>query len=124
MGWLFAVIQIATEFAIAGTAHRVSPSDEPLHIPGPSPTQGAAGPAIAAAALAGPAGLVALAGLGGLAAAEYLGAGRGRKMTRSDIDKVGELSEPVRRMLERLNEEASPETPAQIEPEQDSSDGS
>jgi hypothetical protein len=25
MGWLFAVIQIATEFAIAGTAHRVSP---------------------------------------------------------------------------------------------------
>ena len=116
------------DMVIPGVTH-VDPAlsqfaDEPLHLPGPSPTQGAAGPAIAAAAMAGPAGLVALAGLGGLAAAEYLGAGRGRKMTRSDIDKVGELSEPVRRMLERLNEEGQPETPAQIEPEEDTSGGS
>lgn len=116
------------DMVIPGVTH-VDPAlsqfaSEPLHLPGPSPTQGAAGPAIAAAALAGPAGLVALAGLGGLAAAEYLGAGRGQKTTRSDIDKVGELSEPVRRMLERLNEEARPETLAHIEPEHDPSVGS
>jgi hypothetical protein len=112
------------DMVIPGVTH-VDPAlsqfaDEPLHLPRPSPTQGVAGPAIAAAALAGPAGLVALAGLGGLAAAEYLGAGRGHEMTRPEVDKVGELSEPVRRVLERLNEEAKAETPTQVEHVQDS----
>jgi hypothetical protein len=80
------------DMVIPGVTH-VDPAlsqfaNEPLHLPGPSPTQGAAGPAIAAAALGGPAGLVALAGLGGLAAAEYLGAGRGQKMTRTDMSRT------------------------------------
>jgi DNA topoisomerase VI subunit A len=41
-------------------------------------------------------------------------------MNRSEIDKVGEPSEPVRRMLERLNEEAG--NPAGVDEDKDPSD--
>ena len=72
----------------------------PLHLPGPSPTQGIAGGAIMAAAAGGPAGLAALGGLAAMAAVEYLGAGahNGKSI---DPEAVGRLPAYVRDALER-----------------------
>jgi hypothetical protein len=72
----------------------------PLHIPGPSPTQGIAGGAIMAAAAGGPTGLAALGGLAAMAAVEYLGAGahNGKPI---DPEAVGRLPAYVREALER-----------------------
>ncbi len=71
----------------------------PLHLRGPSPTQGAASGLIVAAAAGGPAGLAILGGVGALAAAEYLGAGGSKGESH---ERVGETSEAVLQALERL----------------------
>ena len=49
----------------------------PLHITGPSPSQGMAPALIVGAMAAGPAGLAAIGGVAAVAAVEYLGSGRG-----------------------------------------------
>jgi hypothetical protein len=71
----------------------------PIHLRGPSPTQGAASGIIVAAAAGGPIGLAIIGGVGALAAAEYLGAGgeKGR-----GHEHVGETSEAVLQAIERL----------------------
>ena len=66
------------------------------------PTQGAAGPAIMAAAVGGPVGLAALGGIAALAAAEYLGAGNDGVGGSGNIESVGKLSGYVEQALERL----------------------
>ena len=91
----------------------------PLHLRGPSPTQGAASGLIVAAAAGGPVGLAIIGGVGALAAAEFLGAG-GEK--DKGHEHVGETSEAVLQAIERLDRgEALPmatdETPR---PESDS----
>ena len=79
---------------------------QPLRIPGASPSQYVAGPAVGAAVMVGgPAGLVALAGLGAVAATEYAGAGRGQHMTQADLDRLGQPSEAALQMLKKLDEE-------------------
>ena len=90
----------------------------PIHLRGPSPTQGAASGLIVAAAAAGPVGLAIVGGVGALAAAEFLGAG-GEK--GKGHEHVGETSEAVLQAIERLERgEALPtatdETP-RAEPE-------
>jgi hypothetical protein len=96
------------DLVIPGVTH-VDPglsqyAKDPLRIPGASPTQYVAGPAVGAAVIAGgPAGLVALAGLGAVAATEYLGAGRGQSMTEQDLEKLGQPSEAVLRVAQRLD---------------------
>ncbi|HET9851556.1 MAG TPA: hypothetical protein VFP56_03500 [Candidatus Limnocylindrales bacterium] len=72
----------------------------PLHLRGPSPTQGVASGLVVAAAAGGPIGLAIIGGVGALAAAEYMGAGgdggRGH-------ENVGEASDAVRQAIERLD---------------------
>ena len=71
----------------------------PLHLRGPSPTQGVASGLVVAAAAGGPIGLAIAGGVGALAAAEYMGAGgeRGR-----GTERVGETSGAVLQALARL----------------------
>lgn len=73
----------------------------PLHLAGPSPSHGVASGAIVAAAAGGPIGLAILGGVGAVAAAEYLGASRGRP-GQPGHDNVGETSEAIRQAVERL----------------------
>jgi hypothetical protein len=85
----------------------------PLHLRGPSPTQGVASGLIVAAAAGGPIGLAIIGGVGAVAAAEYMGAG-GEK--GKGHEHVGETSEAVLQALERLERgeqlpTASDETP-------------
>ena len=106
------------ELVIPGVTH-VDPglkayADQPLRIPGASPSQAVAPNVIGAAAVAGgPAALVALVGLGAVAATEYATAGRGH-MTDADLDKLGQPSEAAMQMLRKLDEEqAEGDGPAQ-----------
>jgi hypothetical protein len=81
----------------------------PLRIPGNSPSQYVAGPAVGAAVvMGGPIGLAALGGLAAVAATEYLGAGGGSPQV--DPDKVGQPSDAVLQMVKRLDEEGEPPT--------------
>jgi hypothetical protein len=89
---------------------------KPLRIPRGSPSEAVAGPAIAAAALGGPAGLVVLGALGVAVAKEYADAGGGSK---SSTARLGEPSAPIAEIVNKLNAEAAaaadqptPETPA------------
>jgi hypothetical protein len=75
--------------------------NRPLHLAGPSPSHGVASGAIVAAAAGGPLGLAILGGVGAVAAAEYLGASRGRPGEKGH-DNVGETSDAVRQAVERL----------------------
>ena len=117
------------EVVIPGVTH-VDPglksyAAQPLRIPGASPSQYVAGPAMGAAVMVGgPAGLVALAGLGAVAATEYAGAGRG-PMTQADLDKLGQPSEAALQMLKKLDEEKTATTePADSDAAADSGAGS
>ena len=100
------------DLVIPGVTH-VDPglqsyAKEPLRIPGASPSQYVAGPAVGAAVMAGgPVGLVALAGLGAVAATEYATAGRGQ--TQAELDKLGQPSEAVLQMVKKLDEKFEPE---------------
>ena len=73
----------------------------PLHLTGPSPTQGMAPALIVGAVAGGPIGLVAIGGVAAVAAAEYMGAGRGAGSSARPED-VGRTSEVVLRALDRL----------------------
>ena len=100
------------DLVIPGVTH-VDPALEqyaadPLRIPGPSRSQYLAGPAVGAAVVAGgPAAVVGLGGLAAVAAIEYLGAGRGGSK-QPDPDKVGQPSEAVLQMVEKLEAESEP----------------
>jgi hypothetical protein len=78
---------------------------KPLRIPRGSPSEAVAGPAIAAAALGGPAGLVALGALGAVVAKEYSAAGGGSKVPATA--RLGEPSAPIVEIVNKLNAEAA-----------------
>ena len=81
---------------------------KPLRIPRGSPSQAVAGPAVAAAALGGPAAVVALGALGVTVAKEYADAGGGKAPAK---DRVGVPSEAVVEMVKKLNAETEPPKP-------------
>lgn len=84
----------------------------PLHLGGPSPSQGVASGLVVAAVAGGPIGLTILGGVAAVAAAEYLGAATGR--TGGGGPPVGQASEAVLQALERLEgAEHVPATPDQ-----------
>jgi hypothetical protein len=86
-------------------------ANKPLRIPRGSPSQTVAGPAVAAAALGGPAALLGLGALGAAVVKEYVDAGGGKSPPK---DRVGVPSEAVVEMVNKLNAEAAskPETAA------------
>ena len=73
----------------------------PMHIAGPSRTQGMASGVMAAALAGGPIGLVAIGGMAVVGAAEYARAGRGQGGAPA-LEDVGLPSEVAVRALERL----------------------
>jgi hypothetical protein len=74
----------------------------PMRLAGPSPSQGMASGAVAAAMIGGPVGAVALGGMAAVVAAEYLGARRPGVGAPGDLDAVGRPSELARLAAERL----------------------
>jgi hypothetical protein len=75
----------------------------PLHLRGPSPSQGMASALIAGAVAGGPVGVAAIGGVAAVAAAEYIGAGRvGHAAT--DLENVGRPSEVILQALDRLED--------------------
>ncbi len=78
----------------------------PLHLRGPSPSQGLASGVVIAAAAGGPIGLAALGGIAAVAAAEYAGASRGPDGRPLELDAVGRPSEAAVEALRRLDAEA------------------
>ena len=74
----------------------------PLHLRGPSPSQGAAPALIVGAMAGGPIGLAAIGGVAAVAAAEYLGA-RGGGGSGS-LEHVGQPSEVALQALEHLED--------------------
>jgi hypothetical protein len=74
----------------------------PLHISGPSPSQGMAPGLVIAAAAGGPIGLMAVGGVAAVVAAEYMGASRGP--AGASLESVGKPSEVVLQALERLED--------------------
>jgi hypothetical protein len=86
-------------------------ANKPLRIPRGSPSQAVAGPAVAAAALGGPAALLGLGALGATVVKEYVDAGGGKSPPK---DRIGVPSEAVVEMVKKLNAEAAakPETAA------------
>jgi hypothetical protein len=87
----------------------------PLHITGPSPSQGMAPALIVGAMAGGPAGLAAIGGVAAVAAVEYLGAGRGGAGGINPED-VGRPSEVVLQALGRLEDGAMPDAPEATAP--------
>ena len=80
----------------------------PLHLRGPSPSQGMAPALIVGAMAGGPIGLAAIGGVAAVAAAEYMGASRGGGAAA--LENVGKPSEVVLKALEHLDaERAQPE---------------
>ena len=77
----------------------------PLHLRGPSPSQGAAPALIVGAMAGGPIGLMAIGGVAAVAAAEFLGTRRGGS---GGLDEVGKPSEVALRALEHLDEGTLP----------------
>jgi hypothetical protein len=79
----------------------------PLHLRGPSPSQGMAPAIIVGAMAGGPIGLAAIGGVAAVAAAEYLGTGRGGADGRS-LEDVGRPSEVVLQALQNIDADTSP----------------
>lgn len=73
----------------------------PLHISGPSPSQGLAPALIVGAVAGGPVGIATIGGVAAVAAVEYLGARRGGSAALAD---VGRPSEVALRALEHLGD--------------------
>lgn len=84
----------------------------PLHLRGPSPTQGMAPALIMGAMAGGPIGLVAIGGVAALAGAELLGARRGGPGS-PDLADVGKPSEVLLQALERADDQAESATMAE-----------
>ena len=78
----------------------------PIRLAGPSPSQGVASGAVAAAMIGGPIGAVAIGGMAAVVAAEYLGARRPGMGGPEDLDAVGRPSELARLAAERMDHEA------------------
>ena len=78
-------------------------ANKPLRIPRGSPSQAVAGPAVAAAALGGPAALLGLGALGATVVKEYVDAGGGKSPPK---ERVGVPSEAIVEMVNKLNAEA------------------
>jgi hypothetical protein len=87
----------------------------PLHLTGPSPSQGMAPALIVGAMAGGPAGLAAIGGVAAAVAVEYLGAGRGGA-GGTPVEDVGKPSEVVLRALEQLDAPGPGDQPAAIDP--------
>lgn len=93
----------------------------PLHLRGPSPSQGAAPALIVGAAAGGPIGAVLIGGVVAVAAAEYLGAKQsGTGAAAGDVGKPSELALQALEKVRAANQEeaAAPKEP-QPEPEPD-----
>ena len=73
----------------------------PLHLRGPSPSQGMAPAVIVGAMAGGPIGLAAIGGVAAVAAAEYLGA---RRPGSGALEDVGRPSEIALQAIERIND--------------------
>ena len=82
---------------------------QPIHLRGPSPSQGMAHGVMAAAVIGGPVGLAVIGGLAASAAAEYVGARRDHLGAPDDLDDVGRPSRTALLALKRLEREASGE---------------
>jgi len=79
----------------------------PLHLRGPSPSQGMAPGFVIAAAAGGPVGLAALGGLAAVAAVEFLGA-KGDGRGGIALDDVGRPSEVVLQAIDRIGSGGEP----------------
>jgi hypothetical protein len=77
----------------------------PLHLRGPSPSQGMAPALIVGAIAGGPIGLAAIGGVAAVAAAEYLGT---RRDGPGGLDEVGRPSEVALQALQHLDETGDP----------------
>ena len=77
-------------------------AERPLHLSGPSASQGMASGIVAAAALPGAAGLVVTGGIIAVAAAEYLGV-PGAGLDAPDLASLGRPSEAATAMAARLD---------------------
>jgi hypothetical protein len=90
---------------------------QPIHLRGPSPTQGMASGAMVAAVVGGPVGLAIVGGLAAGAAVEYLGTRRDHAGAPEHLEDVGRPSPTTLLALERLEREAaggeSPSEPLQ-----------
>jgi hypothetical protein len=90
----------------------------PLHLRGPSPTQGAAPALIVGAVAGGPIGLAAIGGVAALAAVEFLGTKSGGPQART-LEDLGKPSEAVLQALEHVDDpktDAPPSRPAAATP--------
>jgi hypothetical protein len=85
---------------------------QPIHLRGPSPTQGMASGAMVAAVVGGPVGLAIVGSLAAGAAVEYLGTRRDRVGVPENLDDLGRPSPTALQALERLEREEAGETPA------------
>lgn len=75
----------------------------PLHLRGPSPSQGAAPMLIVGVAAGGPIGMIAIGGLAAVAGAEFLATRAGRP-DGPDLEDVGKPSEVVLQALEHVDD--------------------
>lgn len=87
----------------------------PLHLRGPSPSQGMAPALIVAAAAGGPIGLMAIGGVAAVMAGEYLGTKRDGP-DGGGLESVGQPSEVLLQALEHL-EDGSLDDPTKTAPE-------
>jgi hypothetical protein len=87
----------------------------PLHLSGPSPSQGMAPALIVGAMAGGPAGLAVIGGVAAVAAVEYLGAGRGGA-GGTPAEDVGKPSEVVLQALEQLDAPRPGDQPGALDP--------
>jgi len=85
---------------------------QPIHLRGPSPTQGMASGAMMAAVIGGPVGLAMVGGIAAGAAVEYLGARRDHAGAPEHLEDVGRPSPTTLLALERLEREAAGEVPS------------
>jgi hypothetical protein len=91
----------------------------PLHLRGPSPSQGMAPALIVGAMAGGPIGLAAIGGVAAVAAAEYLGTRRGGAGTLEDIGKPSEVTLQALERLADADADAAAEPGSDRQPEDD-----
>ena len=84
---------------------------QPIHLRGPSPSQGMASGVMAGALMGGPVGLALIGGLAAGAAVEYLGSHRDHIGAPEHLEDVGRPSPATLLALERLGREAAGESP-------------
>jgi len=94
----------------------------PLHLRGPSPSQGMAPALIVGAMAGGPIGLAAVGGVAAVAAAEYMGTRRGGA---GSLDEIGRPSEVALKALEHIDEThaTAPAEPAAADIDAAAADG-